>query len=316
MRAYDTPQRSNGVAGAAMSEQDLAEVFKPASHWNDMYMEPKRATWHAHPKVASYISNRLYGSNQHWLAFIFNDYLLTKPKRLLSIGCGDGEHELAIARNGFAEYIEAFDASDVGIAKAQEMANRENLNVRFRVDDFDEFIAHEVSETFDAVMFIGSLHHVENLEAMLDKVRNVLTPDGVLIYNEYVGPCYIILPEERVALINRVLRSITPEYKISDDAYWRNPTMEEVIATDPSEAVRSALIPQLLRVFFDVKWERGFGGGLLHPLFQRLNENALSTKDVGVENMVDILICMERILEDCNAIPSDFVLGVAQHKIA
>jgi len=112
----------------------------------------------------------------------------------------------------------------------------------------------------------------------------------------------------------RILRSIAPEYKISDDALWRNPTMQEVIDTDPSEAIRSALIPQLLRVYFDVKWERGFGGGLLHPLFQRLNEHALAAKDVGVDTMINMLIEIERILEDCNAIPSDFVLGVAQQK--
>lgn len=299
-----------------MSERTPIDLAKPAAHWNEMYAEPKRATWHAHPKVASYISNRLYGSDQHWLGFIFNDYLPARPKRLLSIGCGDGEHELVIARNGFADYIEAFDASDVGIAKAQATADRENLNVRFRVDKFDDFAGRASTEKFDVVMFIGSLHHVENLEAMLNRVREILSDDGFLIYNEYVGPCYIILPDERIALINRILRSIAPAYKISDDALWRNPTMQEVIDTDPSEAIRSALIPQLLRVYFDVKWERGFGGGLLHPLFQRLNEHALASQDAGVDTMIDMLIEIERVLEDCNALPSDFVLGVAQQKAA
>nr|WP_174298044.1 hypothetical protein [Sphingomonas bacterium] len=164
-------------------------------------------------------------------------------------------------------------------------------------------------------MFVGSLHHVENLNAMLGKVRDVLTPDGKLLYNEYVGPCYISFPDDRVALINRALRSVPAEFKISPDAQWSNPTLEQIQQTDPSESVRSALIPQFLRLYFDVEWERGFGGGLLHPLFQLLNKDRLAVLDAGAKAVISMLIGLEELLEEQGLLPSDFVLGVAGQKV-
>ena len=245
---------------------------------------------------------------------MFETVLAKRPRRLLSIGCGAGDHEIAIARAGLAEEILAFDASPVGIAQANAVAAEENLPATFFVDTFELFVERDFPEPFDLVMFVGALHHVEPLNAVLAKVRDVLTTDGKVLYNEYVGPCYISFPDDRVALINEVLRSIPAEFKIAPDAQWTNPTLEQIQQTDPSESVRSALIPQFLRLYFDVEWERGFGGGLLHPLFQRLDVDRLAVLDAGARAVVSMLIGLEELLEGQGLVPSDFVLGVARQK--
>jgi SAM-dependent methyltransferase len=289
------------------------EAEKAAAHWDTMFEAPRVATWHSNEQIADYILNRLFGKSGHWIGPLFGEILVKRPKRLLSIGCGAGEHEISILRAGLTEEVHAFDASAVGIEKASSIAREENLPGHFFVDTFETFVERSFPEQFDAVMFVGSLHHVENLNAVLGKVREVLTPDGKLIYNEYVGPCYISFPNERVALINRVLRSIPQEFKILPDTQWRNPTLEE-IERDPSESVRSSLIPQFLRLYFDVEWERGFGGGLLHPLFQHLNVNRLAVNDAGTQAVISMLIGIEQLLEDEGILPCDFVLGVARQK--
>ncbi|MBS0641715.1 MAG: class I SAM-dependent methyltransferase [Proteobacteria bacterium] len=290
------------------------DIEKSAAHWDAMYGGPRPATWHANERISDYINMRLFGESGHWLGHMFQDVLTYRPQRLLSVGCGAGDHEIAIARAGFAEEIHAFDASAVGIERAIARARDEKLPVHFFVDTFETFVERHFPERFDTVMFVGSLHHVENLNAMLDKVREVLTPDGRVIYNEYVGPCYISFPDERISLINRVLRSIPPEFKITPDSQWRNPTLEEIQRLDPSEAVRSSLIPQFLRLYFDIEWERGFGGGLLHPLFQHLNVNRLELNDAGAQAVISMLIGMEQLLEDEDLVPCDFVLGVARQR--
>ncbi|WP_395392707.1 class I SAM-dependent methyltransferase [Novosphingobium sp. BL-8A] len=291
-----------------------SETRQSAAHWDQMYAAARGATWHTDETISAYIEQRQFGKQGHWLGHIFQDVVKFRPKRLLSIGCGAGDHELAIARAGLAEEVHAFDASEVGIAQAQQTALAENLNANFFVDTFETFIDREFPQKFDTIMFVGSLHHVENMNDMLAKVSSLLTDDGKVMYNEYIGPCYISFPDERVALINHVLRSIPAEFKVSPDAQWRNPTMQEIQKLDPSEAVRSALIPQFLRLYFDVEWERGFGGGLLHPLFQQLNVNRLAVGDAASDAVVSMLIGIEQLLEDQAILPCDFVLGIACQK--
>jgi 2-polyprenyl-3-methyl-5-hydroxy-6-metoxy-1,4-benzoquinol methylase len=70
--------------------------------------------------------------------------------------------------------VHAFDASEVGINLAQSTTLAENLSAHFFVDTFETFIDREFSDKFDAIMFVGSLHHVENINEMLTKVSTLL----------------------------------------------------------------------------------------------------------------------------------------------
>ena len=281
------------------------------SHWDGMFARQQASTWHTNPVVNQEISRRVAGVAKHWLFWLFQDKLPSRPARLLSIGCGDGSHELIIARNGFAGHVDAFDLSEVGIAAAQATASREGLSARFYVESFDGFISKPADVQYDAIMFVGSLHHVLDLEGMLDKVRRSLAPDGVLIYNEHVGPCYIILPPHQVDVVNTVIAAIAPEYKVSPDIRWINPSIEVVLEGDPSESVRSALIPQFIRMYFDVRWEAAFGGALLHPLFSMLNAEKLADGSPESETVVGLLIAIENMLMRAGVLGSDFCIGFA-----
>lgn len=299
-----TPSPEAGVeAGPPVT--DLAQ-----DHWDKMFDAPRAATWHSNSIVQVEINRRL-GSDSHWLFWLFQQKLPVKPRRLLSIGCGDGAHELLIARHGLADYVEAFDLSGVGIANAQKTANAENLNARFYQSSFEDFINKPVGERFDAVIFIGSLHHVRDLEGMFSKVRDTLTDDGLLLYNEYVGPCYILFPEEQVAIINEVIAAIPVEYKHSPEVHWINPSIEVVLNGDPSESVRSALIRPFMRMYFNVSWEAGFGGALLHPLFQMLHGDRLEDGSPGSRAVVNMCIAVENLLMKSGTLQNDFCIGVA-----
>jgi SAM-dependent methyltransferase len=282
------------------------------SHWDKMFAAQRASTWHTNPVVFQEVCKRIAGVSKHWVYWLFEDKLAVKPATLLSIGCGDGSHELIVARNRFAGHVEAFDISDIGIARAQQIADQEGLNATFYTDSFDGFIAKPVEKTYDAIMFVGSLHHVLNLEGMLDKVRRSLKPGGVVIYNEHVGPCYIILPEKQVNVVNTVLASLAPEYKHSPNARWVNPSIEVVLEGDPSESVRSSLIPQFLRFYFDVEWEANFGGALLHPLFSLLNGEKLADGSPESQSIVNLFIAIEDMLMDAGVLQSDFCLGIAR----
>jgi hypothetical protein len=165
-------------------------------------------------------------------------------------------------------------------------------------------------------MFVGSLHHVRDLEAMLDRVRRTLSVDGALIVNEYIGPCYNIYGADRMDIINHVLSSLAPEFKLAPDVQRNNPTIEAVLAADPSESTRSALIPSFLDYYFKAQVIRNFGGALLHPLFDHLNSARLADGSPESDTIVRLLIETENLLTNAGALPHDFRFGLYQPRSA
>ncbi len=244
------------------------------------------------------------------MPWLFADYFGGNVGNVLSIGCGDGLHELGMARNGWAKSIDAFDISSQGIAKAKEAAATENLSINFYCDNFENFLKVEPGKKYDAVMFLGSLHHVKDIDAMLGRAREVLTPNGALVLNEYIGPCFNIYDEARISIINGMLDSLDNEFKVKPNARWSNPSFEHVMATDPSEAVRSALIPQFVRLFFKPEIERFFGGAILHPIFDHLNSIRLNDGSAESASIVRLIIEFENMLTAKGVVGHDFVIGV------
>jgi len=281
-----------------------------AAHWDAMYATATRSAWTQNPMVERELYLRMSDQPGFWLEWLFTQK--TPPVgRLLAVGCGDGGHEIAIARRGFARHVTAFDASPVAISMARAVAEAEGLPVDFSVRLFDDFIANPGEESaFDAVLFSGSLHHVLDLEGMLSAVRRVLRPGGLVIINEYVGPLYQLYPQAQVDVVNRVLNRIPPEFKMSHDEQLVLPTMDMIIANDPSEGVRAPLIPVLLPLYFSAEYERRAGGGLLHPIFGHLNANKINDGSPESTSLVAMLIALENELTAAGVLGHDFIFSL------
>jgi ubiquinone/menaquinone biosynthesis C-methylase UbiE len=93
--------------------------------------------------------------------------LRDSPRRVLEIGCGEGELALALAEAGHD--VVAIDPG----APAGAIFRRVTL---------EEF---EASAPFDAVAASLSLHHVADLEAAVDKVAGLLASEGRFVVNEF-----------------------------------------------------------------------------------------------------------------------------------
>jgi Methyltransferase domain len=133
----------------AQTAQDRA-----ASRWDDNYSTECRPLWTSNSLVLAEVFRRMTRTKKFWLCWAFEDYLKHQPNRLLSIGCGNGGHELMIARNRYAAHVDAFDISAGGIASAQQVARSEGLNnVNFYVESFEGFVANPPTTTYDFIMF-------------------------------------------------------------------------------------------------------------------------------------------------------------------
>jgi SAM-dependent methyltransferase len=290
---------------------------RAATRWDENYSTQRRPLWTANNIVLAEIFRRMTGTTKFWLCWAFEDYLKHQPKRLLSIGCGDGGHELMIARNRYAEHVDAFDISTGGIAKAQQLVFSEGLsNINFYVESFEGFVATPPTTTYDLIMFAGSLHHVRDLEGVLETVRRILVPDGIIMFLEFIGPVYGIFPQSQVTIINAMLDAIAPEFKRSPTARWINPSIEAVLAYDPSESVRAPLVLPLLEAYFDIVWKRYFGGGLLHAAFDVLDHDRLNDGSPASSSIVRLLIESENALTEARALEHNFCWGFCKHRSA
>lgn len=281
-----------------------------AARWDEKYAAATRSAWVQNPIVEHEVYDRMTGERGFWLSWVFEKKIKRKINRLLAIGCGDGSHELGIARNRYAREIHAFDASPVAIQMAQDAAKAEGLPIRFSVRRFEEFVAEPPGELFDAVLFSGSLHHVTDIEGMLATVRRVLRPGGLVIVNEYVGPVYNLYPKSQVDLVNRVLDATPPIFRLGPDVRLVLPTIEAIMANDPTEGVRAPLIPTLVRMYFTPEYERHVGGGLLHPIFDCLNASKVNDGSLESATYISMLIALENEFTANGLLKSDFLFGL------
>ncbi len=99
-----------------------------------------------------------------------------KAKRVLDLGCGDGNFGRHCLAAGCDSYL-GVDGSIGMIERAKRAL--ENDQVRFEVADLEDFAGSEGA--FDLVASRLALHYVADLEPVLTNARDALAPDGRLV---------------------------------------------------------------------------------------------------------------------------------------
>lgn len=199
--------------------------------------------------------------------------------RVLVLGCGAGRVEREVIQNGWAREVIAIDLS----AKVLEVARTEAAGldgiVYFQADmnclplgDGPFQLA-----SFDAVLGVSSVHHCAEVECLYRSLGELLRPGGFLFLDEYVGPDRFQWTEAQLRHINRISdllpRHLMNTLKGEHRRCFRAPSVAEVMAVDPSEAVRSSeLLPLLGDYFVDVQ-VRPYGGAILHLLLAHTAQN-------------------------------------------
>lgn len=107
------------------------------------------------------------------LEFI-KSYLTEEGATILEVGCGDGRLAAEMNRAGYR--VTGIDLSPEKIEKARR------LDVQAEVADVLEY---EANIQFDAVLFTRSLHHIHNLDAVMNKVKTLLGEKGRILVDDF-----------------------------------------------------------------------------------------------------------------------------------
>jgi 2-polyprenyl-3-methyl-5-hydroxy-6-metoxy-1,4-benzoquinol methylase len=168
-------------------------------------------------------------------AYVFEKLLGGKERsRALSVGCGSARVELEYARLGCFSEIVASDLSPESLAKAEALALEAGVRDRFsyRRQGIDETVA--CNERFDAILCFNCLHHFKNVAEIIAKFSNLITNDGLLIIDDYIGVRHHRYRPEKFLLMQGLLEIIPERYR----RHYRHPSIK-----------RRVLIPSPLMIY-------------------------------------------------------------------
>jgi SAM-dependent methyltransferase len=269
--------------------------------------------WADSPIVAEWVLGpRLGGApGRQWLLALAEDLPLPKGGRWLSLGCGSAGTEIFAGRHGLFASLLGMDASAAALAEGRKAALAQNVQgLEFARADLNalELPASE----FDVAFMNMSLHHVKNLEGILDAVLGALKPGGIFVVNEFVGPSQFQFTDLQLALADAVLAVLPDRWRIDltsgmpKTRYARQPRSHWNVV-DPSEAIRSDEIVEQLQARFEVVSRRDYGGTILHLVLEHIvhNFDRADERDVAGIRLMGLL---EDLLIRHGVLESDFTL--------
>jgi len=260
--------------------------------------------WGSQPLVRRAINRRVTGDPNRWPMEWFAERHVPAALPLgLSVGCGTGLLERDVIAKGICDRVEGVDFSPEAIAEARRGAAEAGLARRldYRVEDINTI--RLAPRRYDIVLFHGSLHHIRNVEPVLEEVRGALKPGGLLFLDEYMGPSRSEWSDPIWGFARSAFDALSPELK-------NRPQLAVPLPMDdPSESVRSSAILPAARRLFEILEDRPYGGNILWFVFPCLDIARLREDRTGA---LSRLIALEDHLLEKGWVESYFRVIVAR----
>lgn len=240
--------------------------------------------------------------------------------RSLALGCGDGQKILHWAALGKFNCIDAYDLSKERIKFAVDVAKKQGYD---RLVNYQVANVYEIEirpNYYDVVLAEQSLHHFSPLSTILQRVNQFLKPDGYFIVNEFVGPTRFQWTDRQLQVADGLLSILPVKYR----TLWNSnvvktctykPGLLRMILADPSEAVESSSILPLLHQMFEVIEIKGFGGNILHLLFDGIAHH-FASPDAEAQQWLELCFKVEDALLIEEKLQSDFIVAICRKRIS
>lgn len=147
---------------------------------------------------------------------------LKKSDVVLDLGCGNGQNSIKAAR--IVKKVDGVDIDDVllGIAK-NSAENLKISNVKFEKADLEKKLNYK-NNAFDKIIFLDVLEHLSNRDQILQEVKRVLKPGGLLFlavpnsqtswkrFQESLGVCSYSDPDHRIEFSREQIRALLKKH--------------------------------------------------------------------------------------------------------
>jgi len=291
----------------------LERLSAESKKWGDhLAIEAAREmnAWLDHPSIGAHYFSRSLLEGLSWYDWVPRS-LGGPAARSLELGCGSGSLSMRLYAAGATRHVEGMDASAERIQEAENGRKAGGAPGRFFVGDANRLELEP--ERYDLIVSAHSFHHFLELENAMTQVLRALTPRGLFILEEFVGPTQFQWTDAQIE-ITRALMSLIPErFRMlrwnAVKPYEGRPTVAEVVAASPFESIRSAEITPLFERYFRVLHKRDLGGTIQHLLYNGIIHN-FTVGEPETEAIVRGIWQVEDALVDSGMLPSDFQLLV------
>ena len=292
----------------------LSYKDKVSSKWDDFNAE---SDFWIIPEVRQHWNKIISGNPViSYEEYVSKTYFSEKSNlNLLSIGCGEGVHERNFYDHlNFNECL-GVDISEGSILGAQKLADQQKKNITYKTANFSEMDFG--AKKYDIILFDSSLHHFKNIQEFLDnKIKPLLSKNGVLVIFEYCGPNRLQWSRKQLNAANAILKQLPEKYKVFNGTDFikrkvYRPGFLRVYAVDPSEAPDSLNLLEALHTNFDTIEEKKLGWNIIQPLFKGIAHNFLDATP-QTKKWIDFILKEEEKFVKQNA--SDAIFGVYKLK--
>ena len=276
-----------------------------AEHWGSVDMTAVRSFWQS-PVVMAALEERITGTpgldRLEYFAARYGPF-----ERAVSLGSGHGHLERRVAQLGIARSVVGMDISQTRIDEARQSLPAALAD---RVTYFCGSIeTWEPEGPFELLLCKSVLHHISGLERWMELAT--AQPTCTVYVDDFVGPARFQWTDRQLDAINRLLHVLPDEYKRDLTAGGRvrrhvgRPDVERFIANDPSEAIRSDEILDVLDRYLRRVEVKPYGGAIYHQLFSRTMGNFQDNPA-----LVRVIVEMDLLLTDLGVLDTDYVWGV------
>jgi SAM-dependent methyltransferase len=317
----EIPKQSNFPSETATQIQKESKAERTARVWDAKGLcreEHRKLNWMDFSIIEHCINESVSGDPQiNWFLWVKEKYFKQKRDCGLVLGCGDGSLERHGIALGVCDCFDAFDVSEKSIEFARSEAHKGGFADRVDYQTCDINHITLPIDKYDVVFCAMSLHHFSRLDYVIGEIKHSLKPDGLFIFNEYVGPSQFQWTDKQLRIINAILELLPKKYRkdlsrlgLTVKKEVIRPAIEDMERVDPSEAIRSAEIIPLVDKHFTILEKLDYGGTLLHTLLHNIVGNFDPQKEEDVA-LLKLLHYLEMLLIKEEVLESDFVLVVA-----
>lgn len=270
--------------------------------------------WLQHPLIVNHYMQRALVNGRPWEQWI-KEVFGGPAERSLELGCGPAHGSQRLFHAGASKFLEGIDVSAEAVADGERTFASMGAQGKLMVGDVNKIQLQENS--YDLIFACHSFHHFVDLEYLMDQIYSALTPRGLFLLEEYVGPTQFQWTDQQLQLVNALL-PLLPErlrsvpwggVKITEP----RPSPKDVAAVSPFESIRSAEIYGLFKERFQVVEARSLGGTIQHLLYSNIIHNFSAEDDEAVRYLQAIIEVEDGLIE-AGLLPADFMLLIGKRK--
>ena len=295
----------------APSSEYLEQLSAEGRKWGGhLAVEASREmhAWLDHPSVMAHYASRglIDGASwKHWVS----RHLGGPANRSMELGCGSASLSLELYKLATTVEVEGVDASPERIQEAENRRSAKRVPGKFTVGDANTLSLEP--GRYDLIVSSHSFHHFLELERVMEQVIRALTPRGLFILEEFVGPTQFQWTDAQIAVTRSLMALIPDSYRMfrwgAVKPYEGRPTVDAVVAASPFESIRSGEIVPLFERYFPIVHRRSLGGTIQHLLYNGIIHN-FTPAEPQAERILHGVFEIEDLLVDSGLLPSDFQL--------